>query len=323
MAWEQSASDSPSAIVKFGWSLVACKSQAALMLLSRRSDRTLASGPWYKHVVDTSLPGLDLAAVEVRLFTHAKNWFATGVSLRCVAVGIGLLAIVPKWAPAVPFIVAVVAIASEACAMRSDLVKSRADRLLRIREVHDGLGWSPDMTAIADVLAVTPESLEGVTSSVAVNTFGSQQPVGPSRAFENLKESAWWTQQLALLMFKGMAAVMIVLVVASFAFLVTSTVAAVSTPSRVAAARAVTALLAMVFSAGFVKLAFAYYLLHDRAKHTVARVKTMRESDDLTRRLIVLYEYQNARSSGPLIPDSVYARLRSRLNRLWQLQANP
>lgn len=262
----------------------------------------------------------DLAAIEQRLFTCAKNWFAGGVSLRCAAAAIGLLAICPAWAPIVPFIVAMVAMVAELCSIRSDLVKSRADRLLRIRELRDGLGWAPDMTAVADVLATTPEKLENVANSVSANAFASRQPAGSVRVFENLKESAWWTQQLALVMFKGTVSVVIVLIAASFVFLVMSTIAVMSTPSRVAVARSVTALLVMVFSAGFVRLAFAYYLLHDRAKTAVARVKTIPDTEDLARKLIVLYEYQNARSSGPLIPNSVYRRLRPRLNRLWALQ---
>jgi hypothetical protein len=263
----------------------------------------------------------NLAAIEQRLFTVAKSWFGAGVTLRCASAAIGLLAILPDYAPTVPFVVALVAMVAELCSMRSDLVKGRADRLLRIRELSDGLGWAPDMTAVADVLAAVPRKVEATAHAAPASQFASQHPAGPARAFANLKESAWWTQQLALFMFKGTMSVVILLVVVSFVCLVISTVAVVSTPSRVAIARSVTALLVVVFSAGFAKLAFAYYVLHDRAKAAVMRVKNMRETDELAQRLIALYEYQNARSSGPLIPDAVYELLRTRFNRLWALQA--
>lgn len=265
----------------------------------------------------------DLGAIEGRLFTLAKNWFGAGVGLRCAAAAIGLFAILPECAPTVPYIVALIAMGAELCSMRSELVKSRADRLLRIRELSDGLGWAPDMTSVADVLAAAPEEIETTANPSSATRFASRDPIGPARTFANLKESAWWTQQLALFMFKLTATGVILLVIVSFVCLVVSTAAVISMPSRVAVARSVTALLVMVFSAGFVKLAFSYYLLYDRAKAAVARVNMMGETDELARRLVVLYEYQNARSSGPLIPDSIYKRLRARLNRLWALQMEP
>jgi hypothetical protein len=74
------------------------------------------------------------------------------------------------------------------------------------------------------------------------------------------------------------------------------------------------------FSAGLVKLTYAYHLLYERSKHTVMRVTAIADTGELARRIGVLYEYQNARSSGPLIPDFLYRLKRSRLNALWQLQ---
>lgn len=260
--------------------------------------------------------------IEVRVFTLAKDWFAAAVAFRFAAMAAGLLAINPAYAPQAPYAVAALAVVAEICSMRSDLLKGRADKLLRLRELWDGLGWQPDPTSVADVLAVIPDRIEGATptSEHGYPAFATAKPVGVERALENVKESAWWTQQLSLLMSKTIGSAVLVAGLISFVSLVICTAAAISTPSRLAGARAATALLVTMFSGGIIKLAYAYYVLHDRARHAVTRVNQRQDNDDLTRRLPILFEYQNARSTGPLIPDAIYKLFRQRLNRLSPVQ---
>jgi hypothetical protein len=275
---------------------------------------------WYKHPVADPHATPNLSQLDDRLFTSAKRWFAAGVTSRFATAGVGLLAIIPEFALAAPFVIAPLAVAAEACTLRSDLVKSRADRILKMIEMSDGFGWEADKTALADILATVPQKFEEPSKEIH-NRFASREPAGAERAFDNLKESAWWTQQLALITFKWLALIVTCLVGASISFLVFATITVVSTQSRVTVARVVTAVLITVFSAGLVKLTYAYHLLYERSKYAVMRITAMRNSDELARRIGVLYEYQNARSSGPLIPDSVYRLKRSRLNALWQLQS--
>ncbi len=264
----------------------------------------------------------NLAQLDDRLFTSAKRWFAAGVTSRFATAGVGLLAIFPDFALAVPFIIAPLAFAPEICTLRSDIVKGRADRILRMIEMSDGFGWEADRTSLADILATVPEKFEQ-PSKTTPKRFASQEPPGTARAFDNLKESAWWTQQLALITFKWLALAVACLVCVSVSFLIIATITVVSTQSRLTVARVVTAVLMTVFSAGLVKLTHAYYQLYERSKYAVLLVSSMRASDELARRLGALYDYQNARSCGPLIPDSIYRLKRSRLNALWQLQGRP
>jgi len=263
----------------------------------------------------------DLAAVDERLFTSAKRWFTAGLTSRYAAVGVGLLTIVSDLAPSVPFVVGLFAIAAEGCVIRSDIMKGRADRLLRIRELQDGFGWLPDVTAVADILATVPEQFETAIVGEPSNQFASQSVASPKRAFENLRESAWWTQQLALSMFKLMAAIVTLLLIGSLAFLIIATLSVVSNQSRVTVARVVAALISLISSAGLAKLTLAYYFLFEGSRNTVRRIQASRDSDELVRRIGVLYDYQNVRTVGPLIPNTLYKFKRARLNRLWALQS--
>jgi ABC-type multidrug transport system fused ATPase/permease subunit len=201
-------------------------------------------------------------------------------------------------------------------------MKGRADRLLRIRELQDGFGWEPDITSIADILATIPEKFEMSAGAEQSNEFASRSAPSSKRAFENLKESAWWTQQLALGMFKWMATIFTCLLVFSLVFLILATVSVVSDQSRVTVARVVTALILLITTAGLAKLTYSYYLLYENSRNTVRRVRATSDSDDLVRRIGVLYDYQSARATGPLIPNTIYKKKRARLNTLWTLQAH-
>lgn len=263
---------------------------------------------------------LQLGLIDRNLFTSAKCWFAAAIALRCSAAAVGLLALCEFFAFIAPVLVVVLACAAEICSMRSDIMKGRADRLLRIRELHDGFGWQPDRGAVADVLATLSErsSRFGTASS---GEFESQQPAGPTRAIQNVAESAWWTKQLALIMLKLTSAIALLVLLVSLIFLVVSLRVAVSTQTGIAIARVATAALATIFSAGIVKLGFAYYTLYERAGTSARRAAAAFTTDDPIQALLLVYEYQNARSMGPLIPDSVYRDKRTQLSRLWSLQS--
>ena len=151
------------------------------------------------------------------------------------------------------------------------------------------------------------------------NFFASSETSGARRALDNLRESAWWTQQLATLMvwITGVAAV-VVGVIALWSLLVAATVISSATPLVVS--NVVTAVIALVFAGNLVRLPFDFSSLSasacesDQKASELIRAGSVETSDALR----LLGDYQLKRAVGPLLPDWAWRLRRKHFNEIWR-----
>jgi hypothetical protein len=259
---------------------------------------------------------IDPVHIPPVLFGRAKSWFAGALGLRLLGMASGLATLDHRLAPAAPYAVAVLAAAAEFVAWRSDVLKSKAERALRMTEWQDGLGVMVDREELFDVTSAYP--ITDPPKSVEPY-FSSLLGPSPERLATNLRESSWWTRNLCTSMFRLVAAVTVVVVLASVSFLLWNLTQVATDSARSAAARIATSMLMTIVSLGFVRLAYSYSVLASRAERAGREAKTLAKGGftqiDAIR---ALYEYQLARATGPLIPDTIYKFRRSTLNKLWQ-----
>lgn len=250
------------------------------------------------------------------LFGRAKSWFARAAGLRLLGIASGLATLDACLAPAAPYAVAILAGAAELAAWRSDVLKSKAERALRMTEWQDGLGVVVDREEVFDVTSGYP--IVGAPKRVEPY-FSSLLNAGPERLATNLRESSWWTRHLCTSMFRLVATVTGVVVLASIAFLLWNLTQVATDSARVAAARVATAMLMTIVSLGFVRLAYSYSVLASRAERAGREAKALAKGGfTQTEAIRALHEYQLARATGPLIPDTMYNFRRATLNKLWQ-----
>lgn len=261
---------------------------------------------------------LEIHQIPDLLFTQAKRWFATGLLLRLSALAAGVSGLLPQVAGAAPYAVACFAALAEAVSWRSDVLKGKAERSLRLLELQDGMGIRAAGEDVADLLV----SVNGRPASERTSYFSSGSPEGARRLVENLRESAWWTRNLATSMARIITFVTSLVLAASIVFLIWSLTYVDEQPSRAAAARVATALLMTVISLGFVKLTYAYRILASRADAASRGARTLIQSGTTESAAIsAVHDYQLARATGPLIPDALYGLKAGTLRKLWSTVA--
>jgi hypothetical protein len=263
---------------------------------------------------------INLPVLQQRLFASAKRWFGGALAMRIGAVVAGLLSLVPEAGRFAPFIVFLLTAVAEAVSLRSDRLKSLAERTLRVFEISNGLGTPPPETQVADIAAEAPSSVASAALTPTPDLkpyFAAGSEPGPLRLLQNLQESSWWTKHLARTMYAAVVVVMTALAALSVVLLVVSVNVAVHSGTLGVISRVVTASLMLVFSLGMFRMAVGYGSLRDRATAAEARaLATLSKEPDVVTALRILHEYQLARAAAPLLPDWVYRWRRDGLNAL-------
>lgn len=254
--------------------------------------------------------------------SRAKLWWGASLTVQVlVSLGAGLSALRGGVPPAWPLFLGVASIVGVLGRWRADVLRQRAEKLLRQVELEDGLGWLVNPKLIADTLAraIGLESMAENRAREQGNFFASSRERSASRLLDNLRESAWWTQQNAEWL--GWIVVWIVLmlvVLAVLSLLVASTI--IGPPSALDVSRLLTAGISVVFAGNLIRLPFDYFRLAvagseaDRMASEMVRAQTAPTEADALR---LLGDYQLARAMGPPIPDWVWRRRREHLNAIW------
>ncbi len=255
-------------------------------------------------------------------FSHAKIWWGMSLSAQIVASLVGAISVLTASASACTALgVGIVSVFGGAGLWRSEVLRHRAESLLRLVELEDGFGWKVDEKILADNLArAIPVAARAANREREQGLFyASSESSGGRRAMGNLRESAWWTQQLSASMARitGVAAVCVGFT-ALWSLLVAATVIDSATPLVVS--NVVTAVISLIFAGNLIRLPFDYSSLSSSARESDQKASALIRVDPVETgyALRLLGDYQIKRAVGPLLPDWVWKLRRDRLNEIWR-----
>jgi hypothetical protein len=267
-----------------------------------------------------------LQAMVGKTFRKAKRWYLGYLGCQLAVLIFALLCVVVAVDPRLIALVALMGVlATESVRWRSEFWKSQGELAKRRWEFVDGFGQAIRDGFIADWLACRPTGfLNDVTAEeIRGSAFDSTAPPGPRRVIENVIESAWWTKHESRLMAWYLGAVLALLFAAILLILSISIGALGSDASAMERARNVGAMicavLAFVFSINVVRLLVAFIALFCSTKSLLARGCTDFSRDNVGEReaLLLLFDYQTARSDAPLLPTFIWKLHGKHLRQEW------
>lgn len=258
---------------------------------------------------------------------NAKFWWGVAISSKVVGFFVGVLAVVLNWpSKPMPFVLAALALLSEAFSYRSDSVRGQAQALRRKLDLKDGLGWELSNAELSDLIVRCPASVKEKTriGSSGGAYFASEELPGPRRAMENVSESAWWSKHLSEKMFMlCLMALVVSTVGVVFALVVAIQAASGPAPLDMLSnvARVATAILMFLISLGVFKLATGYFGLSKKAARVEESAERLLKSGatiELADALSLVGEYHVARACAPIIPTWVWKLNQHELNGVWR-----
>lgn len=250
-------------------------------------------------------------------FSRAGLWFGISFAAQAFGILIGAASVLLDRASLeLGMAVGAVSLSASGGRWRADTLRHRAEFLLRQVEYHDGFCWPLDNKLLADAISqAIPFKRSAEKRGVEQgNFFASSLPAGPSRALANLRESAWWTEQLCGYLGPRCAAACATITLLSlWSLLIAASLLRQSDPLAISSL--LTATLCLIFSADFARLPIGVYQLGADARK--AGTAASREEDgkpsDERSVLVLLHQYQIDRGKGPIIPDWAWRHRRDRL----------
>jgi hypothetical protein len=258
--------------------------------------------------------------VEALLARANRLWmFALGCKAGSVLLGSLLIILLPN-AKFSYIPVAIVYLASELLSWRSDSFKGTAQTIHRKLDFMNSFGWEISGKEMSDHLMGLPKKMRKAIPKPSEDTyFASTTDPGPTRALENLQESAWWSKQLAGRMGDICLWVTIGLVAISLIVLIWSVNAVQDANILSSIGRLITSVLMLIFSVGIWRLILGYYTFRKKAEVAEQQAEALLNSGcDPIDALKAWHDYQVARASAPLIPSSLWSRMRDDLNQTWK-----
>lgn len=268
-------------------------------------------------------PKHDLRVLCRALFERAKHWrtvaFILKVSIYFIGASVILFSFIPTYAP---FVVALLSMAAELCSLRSAIVRRPAENLLRKLDFHDALGWEISSREVSDILIASPASLRReISESIPGKSyFASQRRPGIQRALENIQESAWLSKHLSrrsghyhLILAASLILISIVSLVISI-----ETIRNYNVLSNIG--RFVTSTFMLIFSLGLLRSTLGYYRFSSKAEKTEIRSEELLRMQDIGSIQVIklMYEYQLARASTPMLQTWIWHLMQDDLNVLWE-----
>lgn len=246
------------------------------------------------------------------LFSSAKRRWGWAVGLGYSAVGVVLVAMFlegQKW-----FALTAAAIVSLGAAVLrwwSEAVRGDADRVHRMHDILVSLGHPPDREVIAAVEARYSRLIErkGVSCPSKWPYFDATGLPSSRLLVVNMRESSWWTAQLAD------TAKRVVYVTASLATVVPACF--VLADSMLVRAYGTTICLVVLMDMFYLGVRYAH--LSTACKSAFSEFGNLAKEDTLSERqaLLAATQYHFVRRVGPLIPDWLWHIRREKLNVVW------
>lgn len=268
-------------------------------------------------------PDGTLRQIETGYFQAAAlcGWAST--SLQFFALILGTLTALELLDPAATsVIVGLAAFGSAAFQISGHSWKSAGERVLRRREMKDGLGEAISRRRLADFLADAPKLVVWLGKSAKIDEPYYASVFDPSlqRVLANTYESAWWTTRLSRSMISIEMTRLAVTLGVSFLLLkdagsgnlTSATVGSLSTLAE--------GLMLLILTHGPFGRLLGFIELNKISDQTVRAAEQMikgRESPTAVHVLALLSEYQLARQSAPRVSMTVWKLRRRQLNMLW------
>jgi hypothetical protein len=246
---------------------------------------------------------------------------------------VGAVAVLcPTYGKAFAVAALVLGILSEAAMWYSDRWKSRAQGWQRKLDFENSLGWRIGNAELVDALARYSGSLEALLADPKGSYFASTEPPGPKRALENIRESSWWSMNLAesmgwcfVVLISAIIAGCILLLNVSIESVLASAGSPDSTPKILEVVSAgvvkiVTSLLLFILSYGLLRLAVGYFRFGAAAESVKEKAENLlgAGNSDEIQAIKLWQDYHLARAEAPLIPNWAWRLREKKLNALWR-----
>jgi len=267
-------------------------------------------------------PQHDPRKIADMLFVRANSFWLLALACKSVSVLLGALLVLLFPNAKFSYLpITVVYILGEIFSWRSDNFKSAAQTILRKLDFRDSFGWEISGEEMSDIIMSLPSKIrKSIPQLSPDNYFASSADPGPTRALENLQESAWWSKQLASRMGDICLGITIGLVALSLIVMAGSVYAIQNTDTLSSIVRITTSLLMLIFSLGIWRLIIGYYTFKGKAEGSEQHTKSLFNSGcDHFDAVKAWHDYQVARASAPLIPSWLWRRMRDDLNKTWEI----
>ncbi len=273
---------------------------------------------------------VELEGLLSALFSGSKWRWGLGVALEALAVLAGaacvLLSVAAPWAG---IAVTVVALAGSLLRWWADLWRRHAERLLRAKELRDGLEWPVDPKMFADIRATYASLTRRAETRQAEQSefYDTTEAASPRRLLEMMRESTWWSERLARFAFQLSLALVALLIIASLYAGLPVIQAFSGTADFSQLVSLYTALICLLFSCDLGRLFVGYAEFAAEARDAYSRLNSLasQPAPPEAAVLSVVLEYQFARAEAPPIPDWLWRRRRETLNQTWseELRSRP
>lgn len=247
------------------------------------------------------------------LFSSAKLRWGWAVGISYSAVGIVPVAFLldgEKW----PALVAAAVVSLVAAGLRwwSEAVRGDADRLHRMHDISVNLGQLPDREVVADVEARRSRLTAGAETVglPQLRYFEATDTPSPHLLVVNMRESSWWTAQLAD------TAKRIVYIITSVASVVPFCLLVLADSVLL---RAYGITICVVVLMDMFHLGVSYGRLSTACNSAFSEFGALAKDDALSERhaLLAATNYHFIRRGGPLVPDWLWRIRREKLNTVW------
>ncbi len=262
-------------------------------------------------------------ALDRLLRKSAESWWNFALLYKVSIFFVGTVAIFsPLLAGAAPFLVAFLTIISEACAWRHNAVRDTWEDLHRELDIRDSIGWQISNAKLSDLLTQTPRKLRNRLPA-EINEeeyFASKKPFGAERTVENMQESAWWAKHLSRRAGSIYSALVIVLIVGSFAVLLMSIATIKDYDALSNVARVITSTIMLIFSLNLARTALAYYKYSTQAvivEEQAGRILSEHTANEIEA-IKLMQQYHLAHAAAPMNPNWLWKLMRDDLNELWE-----
>ncbi len=256
-------------------------------------------------------------------FEIAKRWLLAAILVKFLIFMVGIISVLlPLFPKLSPFLVTTLAITSDLCLWRSDVVKGIAEALLRKLDARDSFGWAISRAEMSDLLIRSPKSIVKLVPPKALGNeyFASKEGLGPRRALENVQESAWWSKHLSLRMGQYCLVIVCLLFLGLISVLIISVETVMSYETLASLGRVVTSSLMLILSLRLLRFVEGYYGFSRKAAQIETSIENLINSQDIetAEAVKIMHEYQLARASAPLIPSWIYNLMQDDLNEMWE-----
>lgn len=254
-----------------------------------------------------------VASVREGAFNRAERFALAGACLRMLAFVLGVAATFDGVSWVIAVVGTVAAFSAVGVSWTSGTSRQEGERTLRLEERVKVLGMAVSRTEVRELnYAPKVETLR-----VSAGEYWSEKGMSLDERFAKFRESAWYSQKLAMIQARGLAAVALSTLAAGALALL---VAHKSGSMQVEGATVLGLIVAAIVQLGLLKLVADTFAASFAARDLLQvgdslAAGTASREDELS---LLLADYWVARASWPLILNLTYDRHRERLDAAWK-----